>query len=273
MAQDAPTDADYPKVSIAPSRPSADLSADLDRARRTRGLVEELIAQPSLLGPDFTPIRRLDSSAPGLAPVLGWKATGRGAPGTEISDTLSLLSQAAELGLVERLDWAFRAHTFDVAAESGLVGELHLTPEPETFGTACPPRLAVAILRGRRTLSVCAELHEDAFSDSRRLLSAVEEMRGWGWQVVVADASGTTSEQEVIRMLPALRPAYVQLDLARPDRPSAATTSAWRDAAHEVGAQLLALGVDDGARLDTALDLGAIYGRGHLIGRPAFRPS
>jgi EAL domain-containing protein (putative c-di-GMP-specific phosphodiesterase class I) len=266
-------DADTPKVSLSPVRASADLSADLDRARRTRGLVEQLIAQPSLLGPDFTPIRALDAHAPGLGPVLGWKARGRGTPGTDIADTLSLLAQAAELGLVERLDWAFRAHTFDVAVDSGMTGELHLTPEPETFGTACPPRLAVAILRGRRALSVCAELHEDSFADTRRLLAATEEMRTWGWQVVVADVSGTTSEQEVRRLLPSLRPAYVQIDVGRPDRPSDATVEAWRDSALEIGAALLAIGVDDAARLDSALELGATYGRGTLLGRAAPVPS
>jgi len=266
-------DADTPWVSLSSVRASADLSADLDRARRTRGLVEQLIAQPSLLGPDFTPIRTLDAAAPALAPVLGWKARGRGTPGTDIADTLSLLAQAAELGLVERLDWAFRAHTFDVAVDSGMTGELHLTPEPETFGTACPPRLAVAILRGRRALSVCAELHEDSFVDARRLIAATEEMRTWGWQVVVADVSGTTSEQEVRRLLPSLRPAYVQIDLGRPDRPSDATIAAWRDAALEIGAAVLALGVDDTARLDAALELGAAYGRGTLLGRPVAVPS
>jgi EAL domain-containing protein (putative c-di-GMP-specific phosphodiesterase class I) len=260
-------------VSIAPVRASADLSADLDRARRTRGLVEELIAAPSLLGPEFTPIRRLDATAPGLAPVLGWKARGRGTPGTDIADTLTLLAQAAELGLVERLDWAFRAHTFDVAVDSVMVGELHLTPEPETFGTACPPRLAVAILRGRRALSVCAELHEDSFADPRRLLAATEEMRSWGWQLVLADLSGTTTEQDALRLLPSLRPAYVQVDLDQRDRHSDATVTAWRDAALDVGAQVLALGVDTGARLEAAVDLGATYGRGSLLGRPVALPT
>ena len=255
-------------MSFAPPRASDPLSADLDRARRTRGLVEQLIAQPSLLGPDFTPIRTLDPAAPGLAPLLGWKATGRGTPGTDIADTLTLLAQAAELGLVERLDWAFRAHTFDVAVDAGLTGELHLTPEPETFGTACPPRLAVAVLRGRRSLSVCAELHEDSFADERRLLAATEEMHSWGWQVVVADVSGTAVESTVLRLLPRLRPAYVQLDLGRRDRPSDAITAAWRDAALGVGAHVLALGVDTGARLESAVGLGATYGRGALLGRP-----
>ena len=98
-------------------------------------------------------------------------------------------------------------------------------------------------------------------------------MRGWGWQVVVADVSGTTSEQEVRRLLPSLRPAYVQIDLGRPDRPSDAIVAAWRDAALEIGAAVLALGVDDTARLDAALELGATYGRGTLLGRPVAVPS
>jgi EAL domain-containing protein (putative c-di-GMP-specific phosphodiesterase class I) len=260
-------------VSLAPSRTPDALSADLDRTRRTRELVEQLIAQPALLGPDFAPIRALDAAAPGLAPLLGWKATGRGTPGTDVADTLSLLAQAAELGLVERLDWAFRAHTFDVAVDAGVSGELHLTPEPETFGTVCPPRLAVAILRGRRALSVCAELHADSFADERRLLGAVEEMRSWGWQLVVADVRGEAVESTVRRLLPRLRPAYLQLDLGRPEQPSAAVTAAWRDAALEVGAQVLALGIDTQARLGTAIGLGAAYGRGALLGRPVPVPS
>jgi len=259
-------------VSIAPHRPSDALSADLDATRRTRELVEALIAQPALLGPDFTPIRRLDATTPSIAPILGWKATGRGTPGTDIADTLSLLEQAATLGLVERLDWAFRCHTFDLALDSGMVGELHLTPEPETFGGACPPRLAVAWLRGRRALTVCAELHADAFDDERRLVRAVEEMRGWGWQIVYADIAGTSSEETALRLMPALRPAYVQVDLTAPGRASDAGVARLADAAHDVGAQLMALGVETSAHLAAALSLGATYGRGGLLGRPLDQP-
>ena len=272
MAQDGTVDADTPRVSIAPNRPSDALTADLDRTRRTRTLVEQLIAQPALLGPDFTPIRRLDPVAPGQGSLLGWKATGRGTPGTEIADTLSLLAQAAELGLVERLDWAFRAHTFDLAVDAGLATELHLTPEPETFGTACPPRLAVAILRGRRALSVCAELHEDSLADEQRLLGAAEEMHGWGWQLVLADLTGSETESAALRLLPRLRPAYLHLDLSRVDRPLESTT-AWREAAAAVGAHLIATGVETAGQLETAIDLGATYGRGPLVGRPVASPS
>ena len=264
--------ADTSRVSIAPLRPSDALSAGLDETRRTRELVEALIAQPSRLGPDFMPIRRLDAAAPSLAPVLGWKATGRGEHGTEVADTLSLLEKAATLGLVERLDWAFRCLTFDVALDAGLVGELHLTPEPETFGGACPPRLAVSWLRGRRALSVCAELHADAFDDEARLVSAVEEMQGWGWQVVYADVAGLPPRRRRLRLLPRLRPAYVQVDLGAPGRAADPGVRRLLEAGTEHGAQVMALGVDTTARLDEALGLGAAYGRGQLLGRASAVP-
>lgn len=259
-------------MSIAPLRPSDALSAGLDETRRTRELVEALIAQPSKLGPDFTPIRALDATAPSLAPVHGWKATGRGESGTAVADTLELLEKAATLGLVERLDWAFRCHTFDVALDAGVVGELHLTPEPETFGSACPPRLAVSWLRGRRALSVCAELHADAFHDEARLLSAVEEMQGWGWHLVYADVAGSESEAAAVRLLPRVRPAYVQVDLSTPGRRGDAGVARLVEAGIEQGAAVMALGVDTTAHLDDALGLGATYGRGALLGRPVAVP-
>ena len=254
-------------MTIAAGRPSDALTADLARTRRTRDQVEALIASPALLGPDFTPIRRLDPAEPGRAPLLGWKATGRGTAGTAIADTLSLLEEAAALGLVERLDWAFRCHAFDVALDSGMQGELHLTPEPETFGAACPPRLAVAWLRGRRALGICAELHADAFADERRLLSAVEEMQGWGWQVVYADVAGSPYDATALRLLPRLRPAYVQVDLATAGRAQDPGVARALEAGSAAGAQVMALGVDSPAQLDAALALGATYGRGGLLGR------
>jgi EAL domain-containing protein (putative c-di-GMP-specific phosphodiesterase class I) len=251
-------------VSLAPARPSDALEADLDRARRTREQVEALIATPALLGPDFAPIRGLDGPTPASGPLLGWKAAG-----SEIADTLALLASAASLGLVERLDWAFRCHAFDVAMDADIAGELHITPEPETFGSACPPRLAVAFLRGRRSLSVCAELHSDAFADERRLLAAAEEMRAWGWQLVYADVADAAAA--ALRLLPELRPAYVHLDSAAARRGDPAANELVA-ASREIGAAVLAVGVDSSAELAAAREAGADYGRGRLIGPPVPAP-
>src|ERR1700735_3390562 len=80
------------------------LGHDVAETRRTRELIEHLLHEPRRLGPDYAPIHSLPDGA-----LVGYKATGRGAQGTDIADTLSLLDGARSLGLVERLDWAFRA--------------------------------------------------------------------------------------------------------------------------------------------------------------------
>ena len=238
------------------------LAALLVRTRSTRALVEGLVADPTALGPDFTAIRALDpADRPDAGAVVGWKATGRGTPGTAVADTLALLDEARRLGLVERLDWAFRCHTFRVAMRAGLTSELHLTPEPETFGTSCPPRLAVDVQRGRRSLDVCAELHDDAFAAPARLRAAVGSMRHeWGWRMVMTDV-----EDDLVPVATAalgwIQPAYVHFDLSRRRTPGPLQL-----AAIDHGAAMIAINLDSAARHDAALESGAAFGRGDLVG-------
>ena len=245
---------------------------ELDRTRRTRALVEALIADPGRLGPDLQPVRRLDASGPGG--VVAWKATGRGQPGTELADTLALLAGAASLGLVERLDWAFRVLVLDTVLAAGIAEPVHLTPEPETFGAACPPRLAVAFGRGRRAVPVAAEVHADAFVDPHRLTLALEEYRSWGWQVVLADVGDEMLASPATEALARrLSPDVVQVDLGRaggrPGRSGSAAASRLLALAAEVGAEVMAVGVDTSARLTEAVALGATLGRGLVLGAPA----
>jgi EAL domain-containing protein (putative c-di-GMP-specific phosphodiesterase class I) len=246
------------------------LAEQLDSNRRTRTAIEDLIADPAQLGPDFQPIVPLgpDAGATRGQPV-GWKATGRGKAGSTVADTLSLLSGAQSLGLVERLDWAFRCHAFDVALRDGLTGELHLTPEPETFGSACPPRLAVAWGRGRRSLQVVAELHLDAFADLDSLHAAVDEMRAWGWRLAVADLS---ADRHVLSQLKWLRPEYVELDVSKPERLSDHAVRSWLAGATETGATVMAVGVGSEAARAAAVQAGASCGRGTLLGEPGDLP-
>jgi EAL domain-containing protein (putative c-di-GMP-specific phosphodiesterase class I) len=240
------------------------LTDELDKTRRTRAVLEDLISDPAQLGPDFQPIRRLSDNT-----VVGYKATGRGKPGTELADTLSLLAGAASLGLVERLDWAFRCLAFDQAVAAGLHETLHITPEPETFGSPCPPRLATSFATGRRRLHVAAEVHDDAFADQDRLRQAVEEMRAWGWQVVLSDVADLP---DALRALDWLRPDVVQVDLAVPGRGSSPAVRRLLTAATDGGAEVMALGVDSPLRRNEADELGATFGRGLALGTPGPLP-
>jgi EAL domain-containing protein (putative c-di-GMP-specific phosphodiesterase class I) len=242
------------------------LTADLEHARHVRALIEDLLADPRQLGPDYQPIVRLADDT-----VVGYKATGRGRPGTELADTLALLAGAQSLGLVERLDWAFRALAFeDFLGRPGV--ELHLTPEPETFGTLCPPRHAALFARARRELAVAAEVHLDAFDDRPRLDRGLDELRAWGWRVVLADVA---DDATALATVPELRPDVIQVDLARPGR-AGATSPAVRAvaaAAREVGAELMAVGVDSPSARRTAEEIGCRVARGALFGRPGDLPA
>jgi EAL domain-containing protein (putative c-di-GMP-specific phosphodiesterase class I) len=240
------------------------LADELEQSRRRRVLVETLIAHPDQLGPDFAPIRRLADSE-----LVGWKATGRGLAGTELADTLSLLAGAASLGLVERLDWAFRCLAFDRALDAGVHVPLHITPEPDTFVSACPPRLAVSFGRGRRALSVAAEIHDDAFADVGRLRSALHEFREWGWAIVLADL---TDSPEATQAMTWLSPDIVQVDLSVPGRDKSPAVRRLVATAAECGAEVMALGVDSPVRRSVAVELGATLGRGRLFGEPGPHP-
>ena len=226
--------------------------------------MEELISDPSQLGPDFQPVRRLADDT-----VVGWKATGRGRHGTELADTLALLEEAASLGLVERLDWAFRCLVFDTAVEAGVPETVHLTPEPPTYLGACPPRLAVSFGRGRRELDVAAEVHADGLADLGLLARTAAEMRGWGWSIVLADVA---DEAAALRAVELLRPETVQVDLSRAGRSSTPAVEAFLDAARDVGADVMALGVDTPSKRADATALGAAVGRGLLLGTPGPLP-
>src|SRR5437899_985335 len=241
------------------------LTNELEQTRRTRDLIEELLSDTSLLGPDFQPIYRLSGGSP-----VGYKATGRGQSGTEIAHRLDLLASARSLGLVERLDWAFRCLAFDVALDRGMAGELHLTPEPETFGSSCPPRLAVSFGRGRRSLTIAAELHEDAFAELERLRTAVDEMRAWGWKLVVCERAAHV--EGALDALTWLRPEYVRVDLGAPDLAGSPDVRDLIDAARVVGAALLAIGVDTPRARAEAEGLQADYARGALLGEPGDLP-
>jgi EAL domain-containing protein (putative c-di-GMP-specific phosphodiesterase class I) len=242
------------------------LSAEVERTHRTRDLVEQLINDPRRLGPDYEPIVALADQS-----LVAVKSTGRGTPGTDLADTLALLDGARSLGLVERLDWAFRALTFDdMAARPDL--ELHITPEPETFGTPCPPRFSGSVARGRRELSIAAELHADSFGPGVALNRGMSEIREWGWRVVLADVG---DDETAVRGAAAVRPDVIQIDLRLPDRrPNDLPAGVRRllSMAKDTGAQLMALGVDGHAARSAAVDLGCDLARGALFGRPGILP-
>ena len=244
------------------------LLSSVEKLRNDRTLIEALIDRPEQLGPDFQPVRRLDDDT-----LVGYKATGRGQAGTKLNSTLALLESAQGLGLVERLDWAFRCLAFDVYLARGVDVEMWITPEPETYNSPCPPRLATSWGRGRRGVRVAAEGPAHAFADPASLLRGVDEFRGWGWRVVADDVSDVPG---ALALLDQVRPDVVKLDLDKPGRYATGVSEgvgALLDWAQRRGVEVVALGVDTELRRTTARQLGATLGRGQLLGAPGSLPA
>jgi EAL domain-containing protein (putative c-di-GMP-specific phosphodiesterase class I) len=243
------------------------LMNSVEKLRNDRALIEQLIDRPEQLGPDFQPVRLLADDT-----LVGYKATGRGQAGTQLNSTLALLESAQGLGLVERLDWAFRCLAFDVLLERGVDTELWITPEPETYQSACPPRLATSWGRGRRGVRVAAEVPAHAFADPASLRPGVEEFRGWGWRIVADDVADVPG---AVGLLDQVRPDVVKLDLDKPGRHPGAVSDGVRamlDHAARRGIEVVALGVDSEPRRAVARELGATLGRGRLLGPPGPLP-
>jgi EAL domain-containing protein (putative c-di-GMP-specific phosphodiesterase class I) len=244
------------------------LLSSVEKLRNDRLLLEQLIERPEQLGPDFQPVRTLAGDE-----LVGYKATGRGQAGTQLNSTLALLESAQGLGLVERLDWAFRCLAFDVFLDRGVDVEMWITPEPETYGSPCPPRLATSWGRGRRSVKVAAEVPAHAFADPTSLRSGVEEFRAWGWRIVADDVADVPG---ALGVLDQVRPDVLKLDLDKPGRSSAFASDGVRamlEHASRRGIEVVALGVDSEARRSEAVAMGATLGRGRLLGTPGPLPA
>jgi EAL domain-containing protein (putative c-di-GMP-specific phosphodiesterase class I) len=242
------------------------LSADLADTHRTRDLMEALLADPRQLGPDYQPIHSLTGGN-----LVGYKATGRGAAGTELADTLSLLDGARSLGFVERIDFAFRALAFEDMLRRPWLS-LHLTPEPETYGRPIAPRFAGLVGRANRELNVAAEFHAEAFDPAAALDDGVAEIREWGWKVVLADVA---DDPEALRRAPSIEPDIVQINLRLAGHAESDEHHGVRrllEIAAESGAEVMALGVDLPSLLDIAQGFGATLARGSLFGHPGPLP-
>lgn len=244
------------------------LTSSLDQMRSDRALLDSMI-ENSTLGADFQPVVDLASNA-----VVGYKAIARGPAGTPVANPGGLLTSALASGLLDRLDWMFRCYAFDAFAAAGLPREraLFVLPEPETYRSPCPPRLATAYGRARRDLAVVVDVAPRAFADQPALLDAAAEWRSFGWKIAVEDCADVDGALDGLQQL---RPDFVKVDLALPGRLPDEQSPAVRDLlayAESAFAVICAEGVDLSERRSAALELGAELGRGRALGHPGPLP-
>lgn len=235
---------------------------------RSRDRLQWMIEETTLLTA-FQPIRRL-----GTGEVLGVEALTRFADedgagtGTEFWFT-----EAAKVGLLGELEFA-ALHTAVTAAQAlppDIYVALNVSPQ-----TCLNPRLTDLLHRSGLPLSrVVLELTERLeVSDYGPLLSALAPLREGGLRIAVDDAgSGFASMRHVLH----IRPDIIKLDRSLiagidDDQGQHALGKALLDFAGEIGATLVAEGIETAEELAVVTRIGMTAGQGYLIGRPSIHP-
>ncbi|OOP63670.1 hypothetical protein BMF89_05800 [Arthrobacter sp. SRS-W-1-2016] len=248
------------------SRALDPLTLDALATGETRSRIEAILASRSLLTA-FQPIRSLETDA-----VLGAEALTRFLSPQGISPEVWFV-EAAAVGLdveleILALETALRAAT---GLPPALSVSVNLSPRacldarlPDIFANAGIPM-------GRIVLEVTERQH---VVDYGPLAAALASLRGRGLRIAVDDAgSGFASMRHVLL----LKPDVIKLDRdiiagIDTDQGQRALGAAMVGFAKEIGASLVAEGIETEAELSAVAELGMSAGQGYLLGRPSVRP-
>nr|WP_231134515.1 EAL domain-containing protein [Motilibacter deserti] len=208
---------------------------------------------------------------------VGWEALSRfhRGPSSAPLPPAAVFAAAADAGVGVELEVLAVGRALDVLARLPAPLWLSVNVSPST---AASGRLARELRRaGPETLRrVVLELTEHcAVAEYDQLVDALAPLRAAGVRVAVDDAgAGFASFRHVVR----LRPDIVKLDMsliagidADPVRRSLVSSLLVFSA--DIGATVVAEGIETRQELDTLLELGVSWGQGYLLGRPVAAPA
>ena len=204
--------------------------------------------------------------------VVGFEALTRGPAAAGVESPDALFAAARSCRRLAELDWACRCHAFRTATAGALrpPHRLFVNAEPQVLGTACPDHLLRDWVTAHRRLRVVIEVTErylcDAPGDLLRVAATLHEL---GWEVALDDVGANDAG---VALLPVLRPDIVKLDMAllapRLSRAQRQVLSAVEAYVARSGAHVVAEGLETEQHRRRAVDLGAHWGQGWLLGRP-----
>ncbi|RNL59171.1 EAL domain-containing protein [Arthrobacter oryzae] len=232
----------------------------------SREQIQRMIDQNMLLTA-FQPIQSLSTGK-----LLGVEALARfvdeDGAGTEFWFT-----EAAVVGLLGELEFAAleTALATAPALPPGIYVALNISPE-----TCLDPRLPGLLQRSGLPLTrIVLELTERLeVTEYGPLLSVLAPLRAEGLRIAVDDAgSGFASMRHVLR----IRPDIIKLDRSLiagidDDQGRHALGAALLEFARQIGATLVAEGIETPEELAAVAGIGMTAGQGYLIGRPSIHP-
>lgn len=246
-------------------RPLQPQTAQVLAARRSRSRIEAVLSDRTFLTA-FQPIHELATGT-----VIGVEALAR-----FVGDGGSpehWFSEAATVGLGADLEFAALESALTAAARlpAPLYVALNLSP-----ATCLDPRLPGFLEQSGVAVSrIVLELTENlAVDEYTPLVTALAPLRQRGLRIAVDDAgSGFASMRHILH----LRPEIIKLDRSLiagidDDAGQRALGAAMVEFAKQIGAHLVAEGIETDAELTAVTRLGMSAGQGYFLGRPSVYP-
>jgi len=243
-------------------------SADLDRAQGGSLDLRAAFAadlHAGLIDVAFQPIRLANGRLSGFEALARWTHEGTTVP------PATFLPMARRLGCLPTLDRVVLAKAIDHAAGWGSDVVLAVNLDADTLADSDFAAYAIGLLAGRlptRRLTV-EVLESGLVENDHGALSTLGQLRAAGVRIAVDDfGAGYAS---LVR-LQALRPDIVKIDRSllaalTSDSPTPLLTGV-AQLAHQIGAIVVAEGIETDAQLAAAIAAGCDAVQGYLLGRP-----
>ncbi len=207
--------------------------------------------------------------------ILGYEALTRGPKGTEFESPYMLFDIATESDLMFELDRLCR--------KKALMSATALEPEHKLFVNTLPMTIRDPEFHGNAMIEFLESMKLDpsrivlevterlAIDNYNLFLEAMNYFTDIGFAVAVDDmGAGYSGLEKIVQ----LRPAYLKFDLLMVREIDTSFVKremlkAISSLADNVGAHVVAEGIETEAELQTLLDLGITYGQGFLFARAA----
>ncbi len=255
------------RTAIEEARRDADLNQRIGARRRRQQLFELVIA--GRVRSVYEPIVDVNTHT-----VFGYEALARGPEGTELYSALALFASATNEDLLFQLDCLCRRSGLDGARDFPCDAKLFLNIRPTTI---FDPGFRADALRqtlegcGLRPSDVVLEISEQESISSFEIFREIRDYYGnLGFQIAMDDVgTGYASLEAVIE----LSPEFIKVDRAfvsgidqDPTRQQLLT--ALRSVSDQIGARIIAEGLDTLEELETLARLKIPFGQGWLFGKP-----
>ena len=235
---------------------------------KNKGQLQEIILREDVRTV-FQPIVNMQDRT-----ILGYEALSRGPSGTEFESPYMLFDVALESDLLFELDQLCRRRSLMAASELGEDHKLFINTLPMTIrDPEFQGKLMIEFLESmqlspsRIVLEITERL---AIENYAIFLEAMSYFTSIGFSMAVDDMGAGYSELEKIVHL---KPNYLKFDLQMVRDIDTSFVKremlkAFLSLANNVGAQVIAEGIETPRELETLLDLGIVYGQGFLFAKP-----